>query len=76
MTTGMIINLLILAIMALCGVMMGIILWEIRKVRDRLHKVEGGHESVVSTLAFIRDFISDFKDVHPRLVKLETARHK
>lgn len=70
----MLINTLIVVLMSLCGIVLGIIMFEIRKIRDRLHLVEGGQASLISTMQFIKEFVTDFKDVHVRLVKLESSR--
>jgi len=72
MTTAMLVNVLIMVIMSLAGVVMGIILFEIRKVRERLHKIEGGYGAIEGHLKYMNDWLENFKDVPTRLTKLET----
>lgn len=74
MTTAMLINFLIMIVMALSGVLMGIILKDLRNIRDRLHKIEGSNSSILTHIEFFNRWLGDLKDVHERLAKLEAVK--
>lgn len=74
MTTAMLVNVLIMIIMALSGVLMGMILRDLRNIRDRLHKVEGSNSSILAHIEFFNNILGDWREVHERLAKLEALK--
>lgn len=69
-------NVLIMVIMALCGVLMAVILYEIRQVRERLHKIEGSHGSILTHIEFLNKYLDSIKELYARVTKIEIATAK
>jgi hypothetical protein len=73
---GTLLNVLIMVIMALCGVLMAVILYEIRQVRERLHKIEGSHGSILTHIEFLNKYLDNIKELYGRVTKLEIVAGK
>jgi hypothetical protein len=65
-----------MVIMALCGVLMAVILYEIRQVRERLHKIEGSHGSILTHIEFLNKYLDNIKELYGRVTKLEIVAGK
>lgn len=76
MEHGTLLNVLIMVIMALCGVLMAVILYEIRQVRERLHKIEGSHGSILTHIEFLNKYLDNIKELYGRVTKLEIVAGK
>jgi hypothetical protein len=76
MEAPMLLNVLIMVIMALCGVLMAIILYEIRQVRERLHKMEGQHGTILTHIEFLNKHLDAIKELYGRVNKLEIVTAK
>lgn len=76
MDTSALVNYLIIALMSLCGILMAIVLYEIRQVRERLHRMEGQHGSILTHIEFLNKHLDAIKELYGRVNKLEIATAK